>query len=121
MKQLILIAMLAGSILWIGCRKSKESVATNELVTNQVVPVVPVVLEPWAVRAKELTAAVKIGMTDDEVVNAVGEPKMVTSAIGAQGDATWQYELGAGNWFTVQFDKSNRVTSLVPPSSTKLR
>ena len=118
MKQLILIAMLAGSILWIGCRKSKESVATDELITNQVAPVV---LEPWAVRAKELTVAVKIGMTDDEVVNAIGEPKMVTTAIGAQGDATWQYELGAGNWFTVQFDKSNRVTSLVPPSSTKLR
>jgi len=118
MKQLILIAMLAGSILWVGCRKSKESVATKDLVTNQVAPVV---LEPWVVRAKELTATVKIGMTDDEVVNAIGEPKMVTTAIGAQGDATWQYELGAGNWFTVQFDKSNRVTSLVPPSSTKLR
>ena len=118
MKHLILIAILAGSALWVGCRKSKESVATNELVTNQVAPVV---LEPWAVRAKEFTAAVKIGMTDDEVVNAIGDPKMVTTAIGAQGDATWQYELGGGNWFTVQFDKSNRVTSLVPPSSTKLR
>ena len=79
-----------------------------ESVTNRAAPVV---LEPWELRAKELTDVIKIGMTEDEVFKAAGDPKMVRTSFGGQTAAVWQYELGGGNWFNVQFNKSNRVES----------
>ena len=105
--------MLTGSLLWVSCGKPKEVAAPAEPTTNKSAlgASVPVALEPWIAKAKELTADIKPGMTEDDVLKLVGDPTMVKTAIGVQGEAVWQYDLGSGNWFTVQFDKSNRVAS----------
>ena len=108
LRQWILIVVLAGPALWIGCGKHKDAGVPGNNVTNQAAPVV---LEPCELRAKELTDVIKIGMTEDEVFKAAGDPKMVRTSFGGQTAAVWQYELGGGNWFNVQFNKSNRVDS----------
>ena len=106
MSQWILIGLVTGPLLWAGCGKPKAGGTPVATATNVAAPVV---VEPWLLRMKELTAAVKPTMTEDEVLQIAGDPKMVRTAIGAESAATWQYELGDGNWFIVQFDKSNRV------------
>ena len=106
--QCILIMLLAGSALWAGCGKRKDGATSKTPATNQTVLVE---LEPWEVRAKELKGIIKDGMSEDEVFTAAGDPKMVRTSFGDNTAATWQYELGAGNWFNVQFNKSNRVDS----------
>lgn len=106
-RQCLLLAMLAGSVFGVGCGKPKEVAApVVDHATNQAAPVA---LEPWELRAKELFAAIKTGMSEDEVVKVAGDPKMVKTAFGVHTGGTWQYELGDGNWLTIQFDKSNRV------------
>jgi len=117
MRQWILIAMFASPTLWGGgCGKPKEVAAPVTTTTNLVVPAATA---PWLLRAKELTAAIKKGMTEDEVMQVAGDPKMVKTNIGIESAATWQYDVGGGNWFNVQFDKSNRVASAALENTVK--
>ncbi|MEI8314575.1 MAG: hypothetical protein WCG79_03890 [Verrucomicrobiota bacterium] len=106
MRQWFWMALLTGSTLWVGCGKSQDGAVAGNHTTNQTALVE---LEPWELRAKELTAAVKPGMTEDEVIAVAGDPKMVRTAFGGKTGDTWQYELGSGNWFNVQFNKNKRV------------
>ena len=102
-----MLAVLTGAVVGIGCGKPKATTAPG--VNHATNGAAPVALDPWELRANELVAAIKTGMTEDEVVKVAGDPKMVKTAIGLHSGGTWQYELGDGNWLTVQFDKSNRV------------
>ena len=65
--------------------------------------------EPWQIKRDHLKEIVKIGMTEDQVTKAAGDPDRTVSHGGPSTSATWQYRLGEDNWFDVRFDKSNRV------------
>ncbi|MCG3148145.1 MAG: hypothetical protein PCFJNLEI_01587 [Verrucomicrobiae bacterium] len=96
--------MLISLLLLCGCREP-------------VAPLPPVAPAPASVsaaqtRLDELTAAIKVGMTEDEVVRAVGEASRTKSRIsGAITTVAWEYDLGDGRRYRIWFDRENRVTS----------
>lgn len=101
----ILMMILASTLLVMGCEKPKKTavaVHRDEL---------PPPLTSAQQRLNQLTNIVKLGLTEEEVIQVAGEPKSVQTTPGGKLAALWQYDLGDGRWFVVRFDKSNRVVS----------
>lgn len=101
-KAFALIAVAGTLVLAGGCKKT-ESPATSA----------PSALtkEPWQIKRDELGAAVKVGMSEDEVVKAIGEPHHSKSIVAGTAVVAWEYDLSGGRYFKVRFDKNRRVAS----------
>jgi outer membrane protein assembly factor BamE (lipoprotein component of BamABCDE complex) len=96
----IAAALLAAS----GCNKSSAPPASSTAAT-------PAELEPWQIKRNQLRAVIKVGMTQDEVTKAVGDPNRVKS-IGIRDPVIiWQYKLPDTRWFNVRFSADDRVVS----------
>ena len=101
----ILMMILAGTLLVVGCEKPKKTavaVHRDEL---------PPPLTSAQQRLNQLIGVVKPGLTEEEVIHVAGEPKTVQTTPRGKTAALWQYDLGDGKLFVVRFDKSNRVAS----------
>ncbi|MEI6085232.1 MAG: hypothetical protein WCS70_13155 [Verrucomicrobiota bacterium] len=93
--------ILASALLLIGCSKPEAPV-----------PGVVQAVAAWEKRSAELSAAIKPGMTEDEVTKVAGNASR-TKTLMTGGDALvmWEYDLGENNRFKVRFDKNGRVAS----------
>jgi outer membrane protein assembly factor BamE (lipoprotein component of BamABCDE complex) len=67
--------------------------------------------EPWRARADELQAAIKPGMTQQEVLAQLGEPNEHKSILAGTAVQIWDYEIAPKIFFRVFFDAHDRVTS----------
>ena len=114
MKTYLLIPLLTAALSLSSCDKP----ATKPAPAAAAVPSAP---EPWRARYDQLKTAVKIGMTEDEVTKAVGEPKGTYSYYGGGTTTmTWEYELPGGGRFAVRFGKGNKVVYADFDSATKV-
>ena len=110
MKTGLFILLLTSVLAWSGCDKPKAPS-----------PSAAAAPEVWRARYDQLKAAVKIGMTEEEVTKAVGEPKRTYSYFGAGSTTvTWEYEMPGGNRFAVRFGKDNKVVYADFDSATKV-
>ena len=112
-----LITIIASILAVAGCGKTETHTPAT---TTKPVPYVPPASEAWKAKRDQLAAAIKVGMTEDEVVKAVGEPKRVKSVSGAVPEINWQYELPDRKWLNVRFGKGDRVVAVELDSVTKI-
>jgi outer membrane protein assembly factor BamE (lipoprotein component of BamABCDE complex) len=108
MKRELFISATMAALVVTGCSKTE----THPQPKAVVAPTVPAAREPWQIKRDEIVAAVKVGMTEEEVVKAIGEPKRVKSVSGTVPIINWQYELPGGKWLNVRFGKDNRVVAV---------
>lgn len=88
-------------ILLVGCQKE----------TPPASPVAPLLakVDRWQQEADRLGQLVKVGMTKDEVVRVMGEPKEARGVFGSRSHGYWLYTLTSNLWFRVDFDDHERV------------
>jgi hypothetical protein len=99
---------------WSGCDKPKAPPPAPAAA--------PAAPEVWQARYDQLKAAVKIGMTEAEVIKAAGEPKTSYSYSGTSKTpaVTWEYEMPGSNRFAVRFGKDGKVVYADFDSATKV-
>jgi hypothetical protein len=97
-------ALVVGLLLLVACREPVSTPAPGPATNAVAIP-------EWKARLDELTAAIKIGMSEDEVVKAVGEPNRTQSLVSSlTTTVVWEYDLPNGQRFRVRFDPNNRVS-----------
>jgi hypothetical protein len=80
--------------------------------TTAPVPPAAAAVPAWQKRSEKLSAAIKVGMSEEEVTKAAGEPSRSKTLItGGDTLVAWEYDLGESNRFKVRFDKNGRVAS----------
>ena len=65
----------------------------------------------WEAKAEELSAAIKPGMTQDEVLRIAGEPTEHRTVVSGETIQVWDYDLAPRTYFRVTFDARDRVIS----------
>jgi hypothetical protein len=77
-------------------------------------PPAPVVQEKptWEARGNAMLAKLRVGMSQDEVVQALGEPTRHNLVMqGGVGTTIWQYDLTERVYVQVQFGPDQRLQS----------
>jgi len=98
--------ILATALLLVGCKKPDAEPSPAPLVAT------PAPVSAWKKQLDEMSAAIKVGMTEEEVVKVVGEPNRTKTLVdGGNAMVRWEYDLGASDHFIIRFDKSSRVAS----------
>lgn len=105
------ILLLGFVLLTAGCGQTDVANNANSAKT-------PAAPEPWQVEYARLTNSIKIGMSEAEVRQAVGEPARDSAPMNSPGK--WEYNLPGHLPVQVRFDRSNRVGRVEIASTTPI-
>jgi outer membrane protein assembly factor BamE (lipoprotein component of BamABCDE complex) len=92
MRWLMLLLLLAA------CDRGEKSVP----------PATPQV-EPWIALGAKFDAAIKPGFTQQQVLDAIGEPTERKTILSGDIAEVWHYEVGPHIYYKVRFNQRNRV------------
>ena len=106
-----IILCLSLAVIFSGCSKRPAQPEQSRAATDRL----------WKAEYARMSAAVKTGMTEQEVLTALGEPTKRRTIIEGDIVQVWVYDIGPEIHFKVQFDRQGKVIGAHLDSPTMIQ
>ena len=96
-----LLAVLSGAVWFAGCQRSASTPAAAAASSPK---------PAWQVRGEEMLAHTKPGMSQDEILQALGKPNEQLTAYQPSGSVIrWRYDVTNGVFVLAVFDTNGKL------------